>query len=147
MSEASDKEAYLKLLPEVAEALEVSGYKYHMEELLHEVARPYKAGWVDSEAQCLQRRTKQEFIRMFKIFKGETAFDLLGFRDEAEGLLCETAALECSSNWRFSDFYNRDKNRGKSGLGSLNDALQHYADNYDPNIYPQLFPPPNRGQQ
>ncbi len=142
MSEAADREAYRKLLPEVAQALDMTGYKYLMEELLHEVARPYKAGWVDSEEQCLQRRTKQEFVRMFEIFKGEPAFDLLGFRDEEEGMLCEAAALGCSSNWRFSDFYNRDKQRGMSGLGNLNDALKRYADNYNPTIFPNLFPAP-----
>lgn len=146
MTDDTEKSEYERLLPEAAEALEINGYRYSQQELLHEVARPFNGGWVSTLGACFQRRTKGDFIKMFTVYKGQPAFDLLGFRDLKEGMLCEQAAIETGSAWRFMDFYKRDKSYGKSGLGTLNIALQDYADGYIAGLFPEEFPPPERGK-
>ena len=134
-------------------------YAWDQGDLLREVARPFYAGWVASEAACLQRRTQAEFVKMFQQYAGDRArglmlvwsqpfyvddhaCGLMGFRDVAEGLVCEAAALEVGSNWRFIDYYRLHKHQTGDGLGCLNSALKAYAKGYVPNLLPGKFPAP-----
>ena len=136
-----DKAEYEKLLPKVAQAMEETGYLFSQQEVLHEICRPYDKGWVPSVEACFQRRTKADYLKMFERFNGGT-FDLQGFRDEAEGMLCQEAALECRSSWRFTAYRDRDVRRGGTGLGCLNKILQDYTDAYNPDLFPNLLPAP-----
>lgn len=122
----------------------ISAAAYHWDQcdLLRPLVRPHTFGWVESEAACFQRRTKAEFLKMFQLNGGDVAFDLLGFRDVAEGLLCQEAALEAGSTWRFLDYYRRNKKWGGNGLGFLNIALDEYAINFIPGLFPETFPEP-----
>ena len=123
----------------------ISAAAYHWDlcDLLRPVVRPFTGGWVRSEAACFQRRTKAEYIKMFQLNGGDVAFDLIGFRDVAEGLLCEAAALEAGSTWRFLDYYRRNKEWGGDGLGFLNIALDEYGMNFIPGLFPKTFPVPS----
>jgi hypothetical protein len=122
--------------------MEQTAYLYSQQELLLEISRPYRKGWVISEAACFERRTKADYLRMFAVYDGSPAIDLLGFRDIEEGLLCEKAAIEYGSGWRFIDYFNRDVGRGKSGMGNLNTVLAAYADSYIDGLFPNLLPRP-----
>lgn len=139
------KAEYENLLPQVVKAMDEMGYWYTQTNRFYEVCRPFHRGWVLSEEACLYRRTKDDFTRMFMQFQGKTAFDLLGFRDEEEAMLCEQAAIEFGSSWRFNHYYDRERSKGRSGYGNLNEVLQEYADNYDPELFAGEFPapPPN----
>lgn len=140
-----------RLIAEVEEDIEETGggiaaYAWNMTDLLRVVAIPYADGWVASETACFQRRTKAEFVKMFELNEGKILFSLLGFRDVEEALLCEAAAIEAGSSWRFIDFFRQDKVHG-TGLGSLNDALDEYRRYYRAGLCPtDQFPaPPPKG--
>jgi hypothetical protein len=139
--------------------ISAANYAWDQVDFLREVVRPFYAGWVESEAACLQRRTQAEFVKMFQLYAGDRArglmlvwsqpyfiddhaCGLMGFRDFAESLLCEQAAMEVGSNWRFIDYYRLHKQRTGDGLGCLNSALEAYAIGYVPDLLPDSFPAP-----
>lgn len=141
---APEKAEYEKLLPAVAIAMEQTGYLFSQEEVLYEILRPYSKGWVATWQECFERRTQADYLKMFERFNGGT-FDLQGFRDEEEGLLCQEAAIEFGCAWRFADYRDRDIRRGGTGLGCLNSILSEYANAYIPDLFPNLLPaPPER---
>lgn len=121
-----------------------AAYQWGMIDLLHEVARPYHGGWVDSVEACFNRRTKADYVKMFQLNGGKPAPDLLGFRDTEEALQCEAAAIEAGSSWRYLDYYRLDKQWGSDGLGSLNTVLAEYARCYRPELCPGQFPAPHK---
>ena len=109
-----------RLVAGAVEGSKVGTYFYVMTDLLHELTRPYKFGWIASEKECLERRTKAQFIKMFELNHGHYDPSCLGFRDIEEGLLCDQAAIETGSAWRFLDFYREHKDDGYNGLWCLN---------------------------
>lgn len=143
----ADRAEYFRLLPEAARAMAEMSYWGGQTERLYEVCRPYEKGWVSSREACFHRRTKSEFLRMFQINQGKPAIDLLGFRDEAEGMVCNEAAIEAGSDWRFQDFYNKYQYRWGGGLGNLNEALAEYAEAFIPGLFTNEFPVPPPTEQ
>jgi hypothetical protein len=141
MTTDQDRIEFWLLLPEVAAAMNETAYLYSQQQLLLEICRPFLKGWVISEAACFERLTKADYLRMFTILNGGI-FDLQGFLDEAEAILCEHAAFEYGSAWRFAEYRDKDIRRGGSGRGCLNMILNHYSDAYIPNLFPNLLPAP-----
>ena len=123
--------------------ISAAAYAWDQGDLLHEVARPFHGGWVASVEACFHRRTKEEYIKMFQLNEGDVDFGLMGFRDVQEALLCEAAAIEVGSKWRYLDYLRRQREYGSYDLGSLNEALSEYKRCYIPDLFPYTFPAPS----
>lgn len=137
-----DRERRARIGARHDEVLRVLNYMLEQSTLLTDVARPYDGGWVTTEAACLQRRTKADYLKMFRLYSGDLPCDFLGFRDKAEAFLCEEAALEAGSAWLFIEYFRQDKEQGGTGLGSLNDVLAEYTRCFVPGLLPCQFPEP-----
>lgn len=135
-----DRERYSRVAPRIDKFNRTMNYLNDLTFLLFDVAHPYYGGWVETEAACLQRRTKAEFLKMFLLYDCDLACDFLGFRDIAEGILCDEAAREAGSSWRFFSFYREHKEAGGDGLGTLNAAIEEYSRCYTPELFPGSFP-------